>query len=67
MNIEQLKALSLNIGHENLETSLIHYGQISQHAQGKIILAMGDQKDGRQKISEQKIAQLKAILDLGVL
>ncbi len=67
MSLEQLKALSLNIGHENLETSLIHYGQISTHMQGKIIREMADWNDSKPRLSEQETAQLMKLLLKGRL
>ena len=42
---EEIKAISMNLGHENVSTTIDDYGRISPERQGEIIKKMRKKKD----------------------
>ncbi len=47
-NIEEFKALSQNLGHENVMTTLLNYGAVPCHRQGELIRGLAKPKQARQ-------------------
>ena len=42
--VEQIKALSQNIGHESIMTTLVSYGRLTTHRQGEVLKGLGRQR-----------------------
>ena len=57
---EQMKALSQNLGHAHVLTTLTSYGEVPTHRQGELILAMGAGRD--QSGPPDAIASIEALL-----
>ncbi len=55
-SVEELKALSQNIGHESLLTTLASYGNVSHYRQGELIKSFAKNNDNDQLLS--KLRQL---------
>lgn len=56
-SVEELKALSQNIGHESLLVTLGSYGEISNHRQGELI-----KKIGKKQYDDELITKLRQLI-----
>jgi len=64
LNVEQMKAFSQNIGHENMMTTLCNYGSVSPERQAEIIRHLGQPDAARHgsfatDIAMQVVAMMK--------
>ena len=64
LNLEQMKAFSQNIGHDNMLTTLCSYGPVSLERQAEIIRALGQpdatrHADMATQIAMQVVAMIK--------
>lgn len=63
---EQLKALSQNLGHNNILTTLTSYGDISVYNQGEIIKNLGKQEEDR-PITRKELQELLTGKTIGLI
>jgi hypothetical protein len=62
LNLEQMKAFSQNIGHDNILTTLCSYGPVSPERQAEIIRTLGQPHAARHDMTTEIAMQVVAMI-----